>query len=165
MWEAVAALTGPCVALTPAALCWGARLQRLFFLNEGQVTTQSPFTPTLLPKVQSASCPDTILPMHGLQGCHVSFRTETCAASISVRLLPSRALLQCKGNGCLLCFAHGKICAQDLSRFLVADLGIMRYPAYAVARTRPVWPDRASLLAYERALAAAEVLDAALEVP
>lgn len=52
----------------------------------------------------------------------------------------------------------------DLSRFLVADLGIMRYPTYTVRRTRPVWPTRAALLAYEAALGHAEALDAALEV-
>ena len=58
----------------------------------------------------------------------------------------------------------GEWCGQDLSRFLVADLGIMRYPAYTVRRSRPVWPDRASLLAYEAALGQAEALDTALEV-
>jgi hypothetical protein len=46
----------------------------------------------------------------------------------------------------------------------VADLGIMRYPTYTVRRSRPVWPDRRSLLAYEAALGQAEALDTALEV-
>ena len=49
-------------------------------------------------------------------------------------------------------------------RFLIADLGILRYPQYVVRRTRAVWPDRRSLLAYEAALRHAELLDTALEV-
>jgi hypothetical protein len=42
VWEEVAALTGECCCLTPAALCWGGRLQRLFFLNEGQASACTP---------------------------------------------------------------------------------------------------------------------------
>ncbi len=52
----------------------------------------------------------------------------------------------------------------DMCRFLIADLGILRYPQYVVRRTRAVWPDRRSLLAYEAALRHAELLDNALEV-
>ena len=52
----------------------------------------------------------------------------------------------------------------DMCRFLIADLGILRYPQYMVRRTRAVWPDRRSLLAYEAALRHAELLDNALEV-
>ena len=52
-----------------------------------------------------------------------------------------------------------------MCRFLIADLGILRYPQYVVRRTRAVWPDRHSLLAYEAALRHAEALDTALEVP
>lgn len=88
MWDEVQQVTGRCCALAPAAAQWAGRLQRLFFLNEGQ----------------------------------------------------------------------------DLSRFLVADLGIMRYPSYTVRCSRPVWADRCSLLTYEAALSHAEALDAALEV-
>ena len=51
-----------------------------------------------------------------------------------------------------------------MCRFLIADLGILRYPQYVVRRTRAVWPDRRSLLAYEAALRHAEALDTALEV-
>ena len=54
--------------------------------------------------------------------------------------------------------------AQDLSRFLVADLGIMRYPEYQVQRVRPVFSDRHALLAYEQGLLHATALDDALEV-
>lgn len=88
MWEEVEQVVGRCCCPSAAALEWGGRLQRLFFLNEGH----------------------------------------------------------------------------DLSRFLVADLGILRYPSYTVRRTRPVWVSRAALLAYEAALSHAEALDAALEV-
>ena len=51
-----------------------------------------------------------------------------------------------------------------MRRFLIADLGILRYPQYVVRRTRAVWPDRRSLIAYEAALRHAEALDTALEV-
>ncbi|KAK9829081.1 hypothetical protein WJX72_003785 [[Myrmecia] bisecta] len=52
---------------------------------------------------------------------------------------------------------------QDLSHFLVTDLGIMRYPSFRVHRTRPVFADRAALLEYEAALEDAAALDTALE--
>lgn len=86
--RALLALAGPCLRLAPEADCVVRRVQRLFFLNEGQ----------------------------------------------------------------------------DLSRFLVANLGIVRYPAYAVSRVRPAFADRAALLAYEAALGHAAALDEALEV-
>jgi hypothetical protein len=88
VWQEACRLLGRCVCLRAAALGWAGRLQRLFFLHEGQ----------------------------------------------------------------------------DMSRFLVADLGILRYPCYPVHRTRAVWPTRGALLAYEAALAHAEALDATLEV-
>ena len=54
--------------------------------------------------------------------------------------------------------------SQSLSNFLVMDLGILQYPEYQVHRTRSVFPDRAALLAYERALQQAAALDTELEV-
>lgn len=41
---------------------------------------------------------------------------------------------------------------QDVSRFLVTDLGVVRYPEYRVVRTRPVFASRAALDAYELAM-------------
>ena len=43
-------------------------------------------------------------------------------------------------------------------------LSSVRYPSYRIHRTRPVFPDRAALLAYEASLREAAVLDEALEV-
>lgn len=50
------------------------------------------------------------------------------------------------------------------NRFLTENLGFVRYPSYRVHRTRPAFPDRAALLAYEASLREAAVLDEALEV-
>lgn len=54
--------------------------------------------------------------------------------------------------------------AQNLSSFLIADLGVAKYPSYAVARSRLVFTCRQDLLDYERALKHAAELDNALEV-
>lgn len=54
--------------------------------------------------------------------------------------------------------------AQNLSSFLIADLGVAKYPSYAVTRSRSVFTCRQDLLDYERALEHAAELDNALEV-
>ena len=54
--------------------------------------------------------------------------------------------------------------AQNLSSFLIADLGVAKYPSYAVTRSRSVFARRQDLLDYEQALAHAAELDNALEV-
>lgn len=54
--------------------------------------------------------------------------------------------------------------AQNLSSFLIADLGVAKYPSYAVTRSRSVFACRQDLLGYEQALAHAAELDNALEV-
>lgn len=54
--------------------------------------------------------------------------------------------------------------AQNLSSFLVADLGVAKYPSYKVSRSRSVFTTRQDLLEYEQALLHAAELDNALEV-
>ena len=54
--------------------------------------------------------------------------------------------------------------AQNLSSFLVADLGVAKYPSYSVSRSRSVFTTRQDLLDYEQALLHAAELDNALEV-
>ena len=54
--------------------------------------------------------------------------------------------------------------AQNLSSFLIADLGVAKYPSYAVTRSRSVFTCRQDLLDYEQALQHAAELDNALEV-
>ncbi|KAL0039350.1 hypothetical protein WJX79_004346 [Trebouxia sp. C0005] len=53
--------------------------------------------------------------------------------------------------------------AQNLSSFLIADLGVAKYPGYAVTRSRSVFTNRQDLLDYEQALQHAAELDNALE--
>ena len=54
--------------------------------------------------------------------------------------------------------------AQNLSSFLIADLGVAKYPSYTVRRSRSVFTSRQHLLDYEKALEHAAELDNALEV-
>ena len=54
--------------------------------------------------------------------------------------------------------------AQNLSSFLIADLGVAKYPRYAVTRSRSVFRQRQDLLEYEQALEHAAQLDNTLEV-
>ena len=54
--------------------------------------------------------------------------------------------------------------AHSLSNFLAADLGVARYPAFTITRTRSVFGSRADLEAYEAALQQAAELDDCLEV-
>ncbi|DBA85769.1 hypothetical protein WJX77_002675 [Trebouxia sp. C0004] len=53
--------------------------------------------------------------------------------------------------------------AQNLSSFLIADLGVAKYPSYAVTRSRSIFTTRQDLLDYEQALQHAAELDNALE--
>ena len=54
--------------------------------------------------------------------------------------------------------------AQNLSSFLIADLGVAKYPSYTVTRSRSVFTCRQDLMDYEQALEHAAELDNALEV-
>lgn len=55
-------------------------------------------------------------------------------------------------------------CHKSLHRFLATERGVVKYPPYALNRTRPVFDSRQELLEYEEALAAAAELDGHLQV-
>ncbi|KAG0617281.1 hypothetical protein M758_5G178400 [Ceratodon purpureus] len=53
---------------------------------------------------------------------------------------------------------------QDLSSFLLVDMGRVKYPEYKCNRKLPVFATREALLEYEKALEVAQAMDMALEV-
>ncbi|XP_024026084.1 fanconi-associated nuclease 1 homolog isoform X1 [Morus notabilis] len=59
-----------------------------------------------------------------------------------------------------LFFLNGE---QDLSSFLLADFGIVKYPTYNCIITEPIFSDRNDLLAYEEAIEVAQMIDEALD--
>ncbi|KAK6781375.1 hypothetical protein RDI58_023559 [Solanum bulbocastanum] len=59
-----------------------------------------------------------------------------------------------------LFFLNGE---QDLSAFLLVDLGIVKYPAYNCIFTDQIFPDRSGLLSYEEAIEVAQVMDESLD--
>ncbi|PON66878.1 Zinc finger domain containing protein [Parasponia andersonii] len=59
-----------------------------------------------------------------------------------------------------LFFLNGE---QDLSSFLLADLGIVKYPTYNCIVTEQIFSDRNDLLAYEEAIEVAQIVDQALD--
>ncbi|CAN4090736.1 unnamed protein product [Withania somnifera] len=59
-----------------------------------------------------------------------------------------------------LFFLNGE---QDLSSFLLVDLGIVKYPAYNCIFTDQIFPDRSDLLSYEEAIEVAQVMDESLD--
>ncbi|KAI3676895.1 hypothetical protein L1987_86509 [Smallanthus sonchifolius] len=59
-----------------------------------------------------------------------------------------------------LFFCNGE---QDLSAFLLVDLGIMKYPTYNCVVTDQIFSSRNDLLSYEEALEVAQIMDQSLE--
>ncbi|KAJ8763849.1 hypothetical protein K2173_003631 [Erythroxylum novogranatense] len=59
-----------------------------------------------------------------------------------------------------LFFLNGQ---QDLSAFLLVDLGIVKFPAYKCTITEPIFSSRSDLLAYEEAIEVAQVMDESLD--
>ncbi|XP_059310582.1 fanconi-associated nuclease 1 homolog isoform X2 [Lycium ferocissimum] len=59
-----------------------------------------------------------------------------------------------------LFFLNGE---QDLSAFLLVDLGIVKYPAYNCIFTDQIFPDRSDLLSYEEAIEVAQGMDESLD--
>ncbi|KAK6927627.1 VRR-NUC domain [Dillenia turbinata] len=53
--------------------------------------------------------------------------------------------------------------AQDLSAFLLVDLGIVKYPAYNCIISDRIFSSRCELLAYEEAVEVAQIMDQALD--
>ncbi|CAI9268649.1 unnamed protein product [Lactuca saligna] len=59
-----------------------------------------------------------------------------------------------------LFFCNGE---QDLSAFLLVDLGIVKYPTYNCVITDHIFSNRNDLLSYEKALEVAQIMDESLE--
>nr|GME15065.1 fanconi-associated nuclease 1 homolog isoform X1 [Ipomoea batatas] len=59
-----------------------------------------------------------------------------------------------------LFFLNGE---QDLSSFLLVDLGIVKYPAYDCILTNQIFPNRSQLLSYEMAIEVAQTMDECLD--
>ena len=153
------AATGPVVRLSDAACEAVGRLQRLFFLNEGQSLTQVG---------QTTNCTSGFGMLH--RGCALCHR-------LAGRMLAQLRLCWALACG-LLRHSHTHLprpipaaCpaspprrhppAPALPQFLASDLGHMQYPRYQVHRSCPAFARRADLLAYEAALRhTAELMDA-----
>ncbi|KAH7655826.1 Phosphodiesterase I protein [Dioscorea alata] len=52
---------------------------------------------------------------------------------------------------------------QDLSAFLLVNLGLVRFPDYTCSVSLPIFPDRNNLLAYDEALGIAQIMDQSLD--
>ncbi|PIA29938.1 hypothetical protein AQUCO_05800189v1 [Aquilegia coerulea] len=52
---------------------------------------------------------------------------------------------------------------QDLSAFLLVDLGLVKYPTYNCKISNHIFPDRSDLLAYEEAIEVAQVMDESID--
>lgn len=59
-----------------------------------------------------------------------------------------------------LFFLNGE---QDLSAFLLVDLGIIKYPTYSCTTSNQIFSDRSDLLSYEEALEVAQIMDQSLD--
>ncbi|XP_071720394.1 fanconi-associated nuclease 1 homolog [Rutidosis leptorrhynchoides] len=59
-----------------------------------------------------------------------------------------------------LFFCNGE---QDLSEFLLVDMGIVKYPTYKCVVTNQIFSSRNDLLAYEEALEVAQIMDESLD--
>lgn len=59
-----------------------------------------------------------------------------------------------------LFFLNGE---QDLSAFLLVDLGIVKYPTYNCMISKPIFSSRKDLLAYEEAIEVAQIMDQSLD--
>ncbi|XP_030507003.2 fanconi-associated nuclease 1 homolog isoform X1 [Cannabis sativa] len=80
-------------------------------------------------------------------------RTGTC-----VKISSKAELLLWRAER--LFFLNGE---QDLSSFLLADLGIIKYPTYNCVITEQIFSNRNALLAYEEAIEVAQMIDQALD--
>ncbi|XP_038703982.1 fanconi-associated nuclease 1 homolog isoform X2 [Tripterygium wilfordii] len=52
---------------------------------------------------------------------------------------------------------------QDLSAFLLVDMGVVKYPTYRCIISEPIFTDREDLLAYEEAIGVAQLMDQSLD--
>ncbi|KAK6927624.1 HIRAN domain [Dillenia turbinata] len=75
-----------------------------------------------------------------------------------VQISPAAELLIWRAQR--LFFLNGE---QDLSAFLLVDLGIVKYPAYNCIISDRIFSSRCELLAYEKAVEVAQIMDQALD--
>ncbi|KAF5199410.1 Fanconi-associated nuclease 1-like protein [Thalictrum thalictroides] len=80
-------------------------------------------------------------------------RTGTC-----VRISPTAEFLLWRVQR--LFFLNGD---QDLSAFLLVDLGLVKYPTYNCKISNHIFPGRSDLLAYEEAIEVAQVMDESVD--
>ncbi|KAL3835046.1 hypothetical protein ACJIZ3_009782 [Penstemon smallii] len=96
------------------------------------------------------SCKDGLCPQ--LQ-CFLLSRTGAC-----VRISPLAESLIWRAER--LFFLNGE---QDLSAFLLVDLGIIKYPAYKCIISEHIFSNRSDLLSYEEAIEIAQFMDESLD--
>uniref|UniRef100_A0A0D9WME6 Fanconi-associated nuclease n=1 Tax=Leersia perrieri TaxID=77586 RepID=A0A0D9WME6_9ORYZ len=100
---------------------------------------------TLLSVYDSGTC--TILPKRILKWIGTCIRTSNVADELLWRVQR-------------LFFLNGD---QDLSSFLLVDLGLVRFPVYACTISHRVFQERNDLLHYEEAIQVAQVMDQSLD--
>uniref|UniRef100_A0A0E0A5P8 Fanconi-associated nuclease n=1 Tax=Oryza glumipatula TaxID=40148 RepID=A0A0E0A5P8_9ORYZ len=100
----------------------------------------------LLRKFTPGTC-STILPKRILKWTGTCIRTSDVADELMWRVQR-------------LFFLNGD---QDLSSFLLVDLGLVRFPVYACTISHRVFQERSDLLQYEEAIQVAQVMDQSLD--
>ncbi|XAR71118.1 Phosphodiesterase I [Bertholletia excelsa] len=108
-------------------------------------TRKQDFIALLLSSYADGSCP--LLPKLVLE------KTGTC---IQISSRAESLAWRCER----LFFLNGE---QDLSAFLLVDLGIVRYPTYSCVVSKKIFSGRSDLLAYEEAIEVAQMMDQALD--
>ncbi|KAH7422361.1 hypothetical protein KP509_12G005200 [Ceratopteris richardii] len=99
---------------------------------------------------------------------HIS--SKTCGDSAAVTSLISESLGLCVRISSIASFLNWRVQRlfflygeQDLSTFLLVDMGTIKYPSYVCNQTRKTFLTREALLAYEQALEIAQRMDVAVE--
>uniref|UniRef100_A0A0E0DXS0 Fanconi-associated nuclease n=1 Tax=Oryza meridionalis TaxID=40149 RepID=A0A0E0DXS0_9ORYZ len=112
------------------------------FQNNVSCTRRHELLSTLLSLYHNGTC--TILPKRILRTC---IRISDVADELLWRVQ-------------MLFFLNGD---QDLSSFLLVDLGLVRFPVYACTISHRVFQERNDLLQYEEAIQVAQVMDQSLD--
>ncbi|KAF0901621.1 hypothetical protein E2562_003591 [Oryza meyeriana var. granulata] len=113
--------------------------------NKASCTRRHELLSTLLSLYHSGTC--TILPKRILKWIGTCIRTSNVADELLWRVQR-------------LFFLNGD---QDLSSFLLVDLGLVRFPVYACTISHRVFQERSDLLQYEEAIQVAQVMDESLD--
>uniref|UniRef100_A0A0E0A5P7 Fanconi-associated nuclease n=1 Tax=Oryza glumipatula TaxID=40148 RepID=A0A0E0A5P7_9ORYZ len=113
--------------------------------NNVSCTRRHELLSTLLSSYHNGTC--TILPKRILKWTGTCIRTSDVADELMWRVQR-------------LFFLNGD---QDLSSFLLVDLGLVRFPVYACTISHRVFQERSDLLQYEEAIQVAQVMDQSLD--